>query len=137
MDGDNRLEVWCGLGQMVLKGGVRAGHMGWGCRSIFIDVGGIFSRYTHLEVGDRSRIRFWLDLWCGDRLLKEAFHGVHKMAREQEASKADLFEQSNGVVHWNARLFRAAHDWEVDAFIKFYNLLNSNAFPWRSIWKRI
>lgn len=37
------------------------------------------------EVGDRSRIRFWHDVWCRDGALKEVFLEVHSVARAMEA----------------------------------------------------
>lgn len=51
---------------------------------------GIFSLYTHLVVGDGSKMRLWQDLCCGDRVLKEAFHEVLGIVRVQDASIADL-----------------------------------------------
>ena len=32
-----------------------------------------FPQFIQYEVGDGSRVKFWLDSWCGDKSLKEAF----------------------------------------------------------------
>jgi hypothetical protein len=47
-------------------------------------------------VRDRSNIRFWHDLWCGDRALKEYFPILYSIAHVQDASMADYLELSGG-----------------------------------------
>jgi hypothetical protein len=44
--------------------------MGWG----------MYSSHTRFEVGDCTNFRFWHDLWCGDKVLKEAFPDLYGIA---------------------------------------------------------
>jgi hypothetical protein len=37
---------------------------------------GVFSSFASFEVGYGFRTRFWHDMWCGDRPMKESFFGV-------------------------------------------------------------
>jgi hypothetical protein len=41
---------------------------------------GEFSSHTIFEVSDGSKIRFWHDMWCGDKALKAAFPDLFKLA---------------------------------------------------------
>ena len=47
--------------------------MGWVYGRLLGGVEGSFVVTTRFEVGDRSKIGFWHDLWCGDTTLKEVF----------------------------------------------------------------
>lgn len=54
-------------------------------------VGGFMvRRHFRFVVGDGSKIRFWHDTRCGDKALKVAFPAFYWVAREQEASMADI-----------------------------------------------
>jgi hypothetical protein len=57
-----------------------------------------FRRYVKYDPGEGSKIRFWDDVWCGDRALKEAFTGLFIIARFKEASIADNAEHYNGTI---------------------------------------
>ena len=46
--------------------------LGW-VGKIFIDI---------FEVGMGNRVRFWLDCWCGDQSLKEAFLVLYDIATD-------------------------------------------------------
>jgi hypothetical protein len=70
-----------------------------------------FRRYVKFDPGEGSEIRFWDDVWCGDRALKEAFPGLFIIARFKEASIADNAEHSNGTIQWNIQFSRLFHDW--------------------------
>ena len=37
----------------------------------------MFSSYAGFEVGNGANVRFWCDLWCGDKALKEAFPNLY------------------------------------------------------------
>jgi hypothetical protein len=66
------------------------------------------------DLGKGSKIRFWYDVWCGDRALKEAFPGLFIITSFKEASIADNVERSNGTIQWNIHFSRLVHDWEVE-----------------------
>jgi hypothetical protein len=49
-------------------------------------------------VGDGVRTKFWHNLWCGDRVLKEAFPVLFGSARMTDASVADNMEVLGGSI---------------------------------------
>jgi len=75
-------------------------------------------------VGDRVRTQFWHDLWCGDMVLKEAFPVLFGIARMKDASVADNMEVLSSSIQWNVSFVREAHDWEVDVFASFFQVLH-------------
>jgi hypothetical protein len=84
-----------------------------------------FSRFTRFVVGDGSKISFWHDLWCGDTTLKEAFPALFGIARLKDAVVADNLELLGDSLQWNVSFIREAHDWKVDVFASFFQLLHS------------
>jgi len=84
-----------------------------------------FSKFLRYEVGDGNRTRFWHDLWCGDTILKEVFPDFFGIARVKDASVADNLEILGGSIQWNVSFVREAHDWEVDIFASFFQVLDS------------
>jgi hypothetical protein len=79
-----------------------------------------FKGFTRLVVGDGRRISFWLDLWCGDTVLKVAFPALLGIACVKDASVADNREVLGGSIQWNVSFIREAHDWELDLFASFF-----------------
>ena len=53
----------------------------------------MFSSHTRFEVGGGSEIRFWHDLWCGDKAFKEAFSDLYSIG----CVKDDSFKGSFGA----------------------------------------
>lgn len=49
-----------------------------------------FHGYIRYEVGMGNRVWFWLDCWCGDQSLKEAFLVLYDIAMDQEALMESL-----------------------------------------------
>jgi hypothetical protein len=84
-----------------------------------------FSSFTRFLVGDGSRISFWQDKWCGDVALKVAFPVLYGLACAKDASIAANLEILGGSNQWNVSFVRAAHDWEVDVFASFFQVLHS------------
>jgi len=84
-----------------------------------------FSRFTRSVMGDGSKISFWHDLWCGDTALKVAFPSLFGIARLKDAIVANNLEQLGDSFQWNVIFIREAHDWEVDVFASFFQLLHS------------
>ena len=83
--------------------------------------------YSHLKfvLGCGSRIRFWLDVWCGEHTLSRAFPLLFHIAQSREARVADYLCWQNGVPHWDVRFTRLLHDWEVEPFQVLICLLYS------------
>jgi hypothetical protein len=61
----------------------------------------IFKSHFRFDPGKGSKIRFWDEVWRGDRALKVAFPGLFNIASFKKASIADNVERFNGVVQWN------------------------------------
>jgi len=70
-------------------------------------------------------------VWCGDKALKEAFLYLFGIACAKDASVAAHLELSSGSNKWNVRFVKAAHNWEVDVFASFFNLLYSIRVRWK------
>jgi hypothetical protein len=81
--------------------------------------------HIHFDPGKGSRIRFWKDVWCGDRPLKVAFPGLFTIAMLKDVSIANNAESSNGAIQWNIQFTQLIHDWEVEVLASFYRCLYS------------
>jgi hypothetical protein len=84
-----------------------------------------FSPHLKFVLGCGSRIRFWLDIWCGEVTLSRAFPLLFRIAQSREARVADYLCWQNGVPHWDVRFTRLLHDWEVEPFQTMIGLLYS------------
>jgi hypothetical protein len=73
-------------------------------------------------VRDGANVSFYHGPWCGGKALKEAFSDLFGIACDKDAAVATHLELSGGSNKWNAR---KAHDWDVDVFTLFFNLLYS------------
>jgi hypothetical protein len=62
-----------------------------------------FAKFVRLEVGNGYHVRFWHDLWYGDRPLKLCYPVLFSLARFQDA-------WVNGVAHWSVLFTRYAQD---------------------------
>jgi hypothetical protein len=56
-------------------------------------------------------------------VLKEAFPVLFGIAWEKDASVADNMEILGGSIQWDVSFVREAHDWEVDVFASFFQVL--------------
>lgn len=65
-----------------------------------------YAAHTCFKVGNGVKVKFWHDLWCGDRALKDVFPQVYGLARRKEASIANLVIFSNGLPQWNLTFLR-------------------------------
>jgi hypothetical protein len=90
-------------------------RQGWDC----------FSPHLNFVLGCGSRIRFWLDIWCGENTLSRAFLLLFRIAQNREARVADYLCWQNRVSHWDVRFTRLLHDWEVEPFQALIGLLYS------------
>jgi hypothetical protein len=83
-----------------------------------------FSRFTRFVVGMAPRSVF--GMICGvETTLKVAFLALFSIARVKDAVVADNLELLGDSFQWNVSFNREAHDWEVDVFVSFFQLLHS------------
>jgi hypothetical protein len=68
------------------------------------------AKYLRFEVGEGSHIRFWHDLWCGDRPLKLCYPALYSIARSPNAWVVDNLVVVGGVAQWNVLFTRYAQD---------------------------
>lgn len=66
-----------------------------------------------------------IDLWSGEKALMEVFRDLYGIACAKDAFVAVHLELYGGSNQWNVSFVRAAHDWKVDVFALFFNLLYS------------
>jgi len=66
------------------------------------------AKYLRFEVSDGSHIRFWHDIWCGDRPLKLYYPALYTIARSPDAWVVDNLSVVGGVAHWNVLFTRYA-----------------------------
>jgi hypothetical protein len=85
----------------------------------------LFKSHIRFDLGDGTKIRFWEDVWSGDRPLKVAFPRLFNIANFKEASIVDNVERSNDAIQWNFQFTRLIHDWEVEVLAAFYRSLYS------------
>jgi hypothetical protein len=55
--------------------------------------------------------------------LKEAFPNLFGITRAKDTSVATPLKFYDGSNQWNVSFARAAHDWEVDVFASFFQVL--------------
>uniref|UniRef100_A0A2N9FK77 Transposase MuDR plant domain-containing protein n=1 Tax=Fagus sylvatica TaxID=28930 RepID=A0A2N9FK77_FAGSY len=67
--------------------------------------------------------KFWVDTWCGDTPLNIQFPELYRIAQDKEANVADHMEQYHGTFQWQVNFVQAAHDWELESFSAFFELL--------------
>ena len=77
------------------------------------------------EIGDGSKVQFWLDCWCGTSSLAVRYPELYRISCSKEASVADLMRYSNGVLHWEIQFCREVHNRELEAFKSFINSIYS------------
>ena len=82
-----------------------------------------FSRHILYDIGDRSRVKFWQDCWCGETSLATSYLDLFRFCRNKEASVAELMKSSNGVLFWDVTFFRGVHVRELEAMSSFMDTI--------------
>ena len=85
----------------------------------------IFKHYVRFEIGNRSRVLFWKDVWCGERPLMNAFPALFAIACEKDAWVEENMDIVNGVTQWNVLFIQPVHDWILGEISRFFELLYS------------
>ena len=78
------------------------------------------SRFFLYEIGDGSKVRFWLDRWCGSSTLADCYPDLYRICRNKETSVADLMRFSNGVLHGEMHFCRDVHNRELEALMELH-----------------
>jgi hypothetical protein len=81
---------------------------------------------VRLEVGDGYNVRFWHDLWCGDRPLNICYPVLFNIARFKDSWVVDNLYVLDGVAHWNVVFARLAQDWKVEMVLSLCERLYSH-----------
>ncbi|XP_062156716.1 uncharacterized protein LOC133864405 [Alnus glutinosa] len=68
------------------------------------------AKYLRFEVSEGSHIRFWHDLWCGNRPLKLCYPASYSIARFPNAWVVDNLSVVGVVSQWNVLFTRYAQD---------------------------
>ena len=58
----------------------------------------MFYGHARFELGDGSKIKFWHDVWCGEKAFKEAFLILYSIACVKDAFFAVHMELSSGFL---------------------------------------
>ena len=83
------------------------------------------SRFIMYEIGDGSKVQFWLDRWCGTSSLADLYPELFRICCSKDASAADLMRYTNKVLHWEIQFCREVHNRELEAFRSFIDTIYS------------
>jgi hypothetical protein len=84
-----------------------------------------FARHLAFKVGDGTRVKFWLDAWCGDQPLRDRFPELFCLVRVPAASVADHLQILGSSHHWDIAFSRQVQDWELETVTALMELLYS------------
>ncbi|KAG7950083.1 hypothetical protein I3843_13G094100 [Carya illinoinensis] len=85
----------------------------------------VFNRFVKLQVGTGTMIKFWSDVWCDSRALKDLYPSLFQLASVKDLSVADAMEVSGGRITWIINFGRAVQDWEISSIADFYSFIYS------------
>lgn len=68
---------------------------------------------TQWKVGDGRRIKFWGDIWCGERSLRLEFLDVFTWTTASSLTVLDNYSVHGDEVIWAPKLRQALFDWEI------------------------
>ncbi|KAG2707779.1 hypothetical protein I3760_05G162800 [Carya illinoinensis] len=85
----------------------------------------VFNRFVRIQVGIGTRIKFWSDVWCDSRGLKDLYPSLFQLASVKDLSVANAMEVLGGRSTWNINFGRAVQDWEINSIADFYSFIYS------------
>ncbi|KAJ9698913.1 hypothetical protein PVL29_007804 [Vitis rotundifolia] len=75
------------------------------------------------KVGKGTKIKFWIDHWCGNATLSQIFPQLSSLDDQKNATINEVWDSSFGQGGWNLRFSRDFNDWELDLIGELLNLL--------------
>lgn len=79
-----------------------------------------FSTFIKFEEGDGTKVKFWLDVWCGDMSLKESFPTLYCIASNKGAFVVEHMRQRNNSTFWDMNFIQTVQDWELESLLIFF-----------------
>ena len=99
------------------------GYFGVGLWKEILKESGWVKENWKFIVGNDTRIRFWLDPWCGIFLVRHSFPTLFDLAVYKFETLADVWDHTVGNGSWKLNLSRDFNDWEVDLAVALLNSL--------------
>ncbi|KAJ9693692.1 hypothetical protein PVL29_009580 [Vitis rotundifolia] len=75
------------------------------------------------KVGKGTKIKFWINHWCGNATLSQIFPQLFPLADQKNVTINEVWDSSFGQGGWNLRFSRDFNDWELDLIGELLNLL--------------
>ena len=63
-------------------------------------------------MGDGTCVKFWVDVWCRDRPLKEVFPDLYNISRTRDASVSEVLCYANGRIFLDLKFRHLVNDQE-------------------------
>ena len=98
-----------------------------------------FSKFLRYDVDDGTRVKFWVDVWCRNRPLKELFPDLYNISRTRDASVSKVLCYANGRIFWDLQFRRLVNDQESQSLDSCMGLIystkvrdvGSDKFSWK------
>ena len=84
-------------------------------------------------MGNRQRVKFWKDSWCGDSPLCVSFPTSFALVLVKDAWVKDVWSSSEGRGSWSPHFSRPFNDWEMVRYTGFFWALMGREFS--KMWK--
>ena len=75
-----------------------------------------FSRYVHYTVGSGDLVRFWVDRWSDEGLLRDVFLAIYQIALHKQATVSEYLSWHNKDMVWSVNLQWPLQDWELGEY---------------------
>jgi hypothetical protein len=75
-----------------------------------------FSRYVQYTVGSGDSVRFWVDRWSEEGLLREICPAIYQIALHKQATVSEYLSWHQDDMVWTVTLQRSLQDWELGEY---------------------
>lgn len=89
------------------------------------DLHNFYIHNSHITLGDRSRVHFWLDKWIGNVCLKEEFPRLFSLSNNKHRVVRVFFENRDAADDWNPEFRRTLLAWKEEEVLRLVCLLRS------------